>query len=236
MDNKKRTTLSVPSEKEITELYKRIQRNQSENKLYQKQLDRFFSGSMPTNEVITVCGTPPVLKLLDSKAKKIIINQSDLKNALADRHKGNNSDHTEPHHIDKDEIYKLPEQIRNPVMILIGNKRNDNSLVLITELKNSNGEHLIVPIALDRQNGKVSRITTIYGKKNLGNYFTANLFGILAINKEKADRLCSDIEFQLPKSTYELAIRYDDSIAYSFDYVKRPYFETKENEVGSKKK
>ena len=51
-------------------------------------------------------------------------------------------------------------------MILTGNKRNANLLVLITELKSSNGEHLIVPIALDRQNGKVSRITTIYGKKS----------------------------------------------------------------------
>ena len=106
-------------------------------------------------------------------------------------------------------------------------QRNENSIVLVTELKNKAGEHLIVPIALDRQNGKVNRITTIYGKKNLDNYLEANLSNIIALNEKKADNLLSDIGFQLPKSTYEAVIRYDDSIAYSVDNVKHP---VKENQ------
>lgn len=214
------------SEETIIKLSKKIQQNKSENNAYIKQLDRFFNGTMPTNEIINVCSTPNILKLFNSTAKKVVLSQKDLKNAIADN-KSKITGHVEGHEIPKEEIYKLSEAIRNPIMLIRGNKRNVNSVVMLTELVNKKGENIFVPIALDRQNGKISNISTLYGKKNLSNYLNANINNILAINIKKADML-ADRGVQFSKSIYDTVNCYDDSISYTIENVKYPTKERSE--------
>ncbi len=210
----------MPNAEQIKSMYQKMEQNESENNVYKKQLDKYFGGTMPSHEVINVCSTPNVLKLLGSTAKKVVLNQKDLENAVAESKSGSKS-HTEGHDISKEEIYKLSEALRNPIMILKGNKRNQNSVVLITDLTNKDGEKVFVPIALDRQNGKISNISSLYGKKNLSKYISEHLSDILAVNKEKAGML-ADTRDQYSQSIYDTVTRYDDSIAYTTANVKYP--------------
>ena len=174
------------AENDILKMAEKIQQNRSENRVFRKQLDKYFQGKMPSHEVINVCSTPNILKLLNSTAKKVVLNQKDLENAVANSKSGKKS-HTEGHNISKEEIYKLSEALRNPIMVLKGNKRSQNSVILVTDLTNKKGEKVFVPIALDRQNGRISTISSLYGKKNLSKYISEHTSDILAINKEKVD-------------------------------------------------
>lgn len=218
-DNKEKSTITV-DENDILKMSAKIQQNKSENAVFRKQLDKYFSGEMPSHEVINVCSTPNVLKLLNSTAKKVVLNQKDLENAVS-ADKSGNTGHTEGHNISKEELYKLSDEIRNPIMILKGNERNKNSVVLITDMVNKNGENVFVPIALDRQNGKISNISTLYGKKNLSKYIAEHKSEILSLNIEKTGML-ADTGVQFSQSIYDTVTCYGNSIAYSTQNVKHP--------------
>lgn len=214
-----KSTITV-DEDDILRMSAKIQQNKSENTAYHKQLDTFFNGNMPSHKIINVCSTPNVLKLLHSTAKKIVLNQKDLENAISSK-KTKNGEHTEGHNISKEEIYKLSDEIRNPIMILKGNERNKNSVVLITNIVNQNNERVFVPISLDRQNGKISNISTLYGKKNLSNYISQHMHEILSLNIEKTG-LLADTGVQFSQSIYDTVTCYDNSISYSMQNVKIP--------------
>lgn len=175
---------------------------------------------MPTHEVINVCSTPNILKILSSKARKIVISQKDLRNSIISK-ENKTKGHTEGHEIPKQEIYKLSKAIRNPIMVLKGNKRNENSVIILTELLNKDGDNIFVPISLDRHNGKISDISTMYGKKNLSSYLLNNMSKILAVNIKKAD-MFANIGNQYSKSIYDTVNCFDDSIAYTIKNVKYP--------------
>jgi len=214
----------VTDEDKILEMAAKIERNKVEDKKYQEQYSRFLKGEMSSNEFLNVGSNPNVIKILsqfniNSKAKIIKLNQSDLKNALlqvGDKTKK----HTDGHAIPQEELFKLSQEIREPVMVLRGHNKNPDSIVLITEMKNDEGKNVLVPISLNRENGVVNRITTIFSKNNVINYINSNKEGVLAINKEKVDKLITDIGFQSPKSS---VIYFDNSIAYTTENVTKVY-------------
>ena len=196
----------------------KIQQNKSENRVFRNQLDKFFSGQMSSNEIINVCSTPYILKELGSTAKKIVLKQKDLTNAVSNL-ETQKRNHTKGHMIDSEEIYKLSDAIRTPILVLKGNSRNENSVVLVTDLINKYGENVLVPISLDRQGGKISNIASIYGKKNLTNYLTEHSSEILAINTKKVGVL-ANTGVQFSQFINDTVTYYDDSIAYSTANVK----------------
>ncbi len=185
---------------------------------------------MKPHEIINVCGTPNILKLADSKARKVVLNQNELKNALAFS-SSKNKKHSDYHPIPKQELYKLSEAIRAPIVMLKGNQINTDSVVLITEMKNYDGENVFVPIALDRQKGKISNISSIYGKKNIKKYLENNSDKILAINIKKVG-LLADTENQYFQSINDTVAYIDNSIAYSLKNVKYPEPKSPKN-IGS---
>ncbi len=77
-----------------------------------------------------------------------------------------------------------------------------------------------MPIALDLRSvdSTVNKITSVYGKNNIFNYLNKHSNQILAINKEKADKLFTTIGYQLSKTTS--AIYFTNSIAYTMQNVK----------------
>lgn len=194
-----------------------LAKNKNENFVFKQQLDKYFSNKMLIHEVINVCSTPNILKVLKSNARKLVLRQKDLANALSNN-KVDVKGHTEGHEILKSEIYKLSEAVRNPILVLRGKKRNENSVVLLTEMVDKKGENVFVPIALDRQGNKISNITTLYGKKNLADYLERNKKDILALNEKNAEILFKKIGFEIPKDM--AVISYDDSIVYTTANVK----------------
>ena len=212
-----KATITV-SEGELLKIASKIEQNKSEDNAFRKQLDKYFNKTMASSEVISVCSTPNILKVLGSEARKVVLNQNELKNAISDI-QAHNKDHTEAHKIERNEIYKLSEAIRSPFLVLKGNPNNPNSVVLLTELINSKGENVFVPISLDRQNGKISKVASMYGKKNLNDYLQRHSDDILAINTKKENFL-ADTGVQFPKSISETVVLFDDSIAYFTGNVK----------------
>ena len=203
---------------ELVKIEGKKRQNESEDALFRKQLDKYFSGSMPSHEVINVCSTPNILKLMGSAARKVVINQNELENSISSS-KSRNKNHTNGHEIEKDELYKLSEAIRSPIVVLRGNKKNENSVVLLTDLVNKSGQNVFVPISLDRQNGKISNIATLYGRKNLSDYLKRYSSEILAVNKEKANTF-ADTEKQFLKSINDTVVRFDNCITYTTANVK----------------
>lgn len=210
---KEKTTLSAD------ELLEKLHQNQREDSSYRDQVERYLNGTMPSYERFNLGSNPNILKLLESQAESVVLNQSDLKNALSDKNV-KTKNHTEGHEIPVSELYKLSEEIRNPIMVLKGSPKNPDSIVMITELKNKDGANIIAPIALDRQNGTVNKITSLYGKDDIARYLQHHESDILAVNIEKAEKLYRDIGFQLPK--LDTVLCFDNSIAYSTQNVKYP--------------
>lgn len=202
----------------------KIKQNEIEDKKYKEQYERYLKGELHSHEYLNIGSNPNVIKILshfniNSKAKIIKLNQSDLKNALLLTGEKTKK-HTDGHSIPAEELYHLPKEIREPVMVLKGHNKNPDSIVLVTELKSNDEKRVLVPISLNRENGEVNRITTIFSKKNITNYIQNNINIILAFNKEKADKLLTDTEFQSLKSS---VICFDDSIAYTLDNVNYPF-------------
>ena len=214
-----------------------------EDRNFSKQLDRFIRGTLPSSKLIDVCDTPNILKIVGSTAPKVILKQSDLKNAIG---KKDSRNHSEIHNISTSVLRKIPKEIRNPIMVLQGRKNNTDSVVLITELQSEEKKNIILPISLNRNNGKINKLITIYDKNDIIQYLNIHKNEILAINIKKADNLFSSKGLQLsellsdtvirntvnasfgdkglqsPKSISDTIIYYDDSIAYSLKNVKYP--------------
>ena len=215
--DKEKSTLTV-DESDILAMSEKIRQNQEEDRAFAEQLDSFLQEKMPAYERFHLGDTPNILKIIGSQASELVVNQNEIKNAMADKSEGLRS-HSEGHEISVENIMRLTEKIRNPILVLRGNAKNPNSVVLLTELQDKQGHKVIAPISLNRENGHVDRIASLYGKENIEHYLQIHCDEILAVNTEKADQLYKDIGFQLP--TLNTVICFDNSIAYSTANVKR---------------
>ena len=209
----------VSDEEKILEMAAKIEQNKEEDSKYVEQVKRYLDGKMPAYERFCLGSNPNVLKLLGSQAESVVLNQSDVKNALADN-ANRTSKHSEGHEIPSENLYQLSKEIRNPIMILNGSK-NTQSIVMLTELKNKENLNIVLSIALDRQNGKVNKITSLYGKNNVSNYVSIHQKDIVALNIEKTEKLYRDIGYQLPK--LDTVFCFDNSIAYTTENVTKIY-------------
>ena len=218
-----KSTITV-DEDDLIAFAKKIERNNSEDKNFAVKIDDYLSGKLPPNEVLRIGTTPNCIRATGAKAIPLVITQSVLANSMEniEASKTASIKHSEQHDIQVDVIKSLPKLMRNPIMIIKG--KLPDTIVLLSEAKNKEGQNIVVPMILDvkGQNGRVNRVTTIHGKKNLENYLNKVIesSSIMAINKTKADKLFSDIGIQSPKST--TIICFDNSISYSMHNVKIP--------------
>lgn len=205
-----KTTLTV-DEEDILQQYKFT------DDLFSLQIDKFAKGNMKVYEVISLGATPNILHLLGAESKELTMKQSVLRNSIlpeSDHTKGHSSGHEIPLEI----LKKLPEALRSPILIVNG--QHPKTLIAITDLKNNQGKYIIVPIALDLRSvdSTANKITSVYGKNNILSYLNKHSNQILAINKEKADKLFTTIGYQLSKTTS--AIYFNNSISYTMQNVK----------------
>ena len=195
----------------------KISRNEQEDIAFAEQIDRFVKGQIPHFETVSLGHTPPILKYLGAKSEIITIKQNVLRNSLAASNSAANH-HSQGHDIPLNTLKQLTEAIRNPIAVLNG--QHSGTLVVLTELKNKDDRNIIVPISLDLRStsSTVNKVTSVYGKDNLLQYLTRHTNDIIAVHKEKAEKLFTTIGYQLPQTTS--AFCFDDSIAYTDKNVK----------------
>ena len=218
MNDKNKSTITV-DEDDILKMSEKIRQNLLDDKNFSEQVDIFAAGKMPVFETLSLGSTPNALYLVGAHARTLTMKQNVLRNSTLDESQRANR-HLSGHDIPIETIKKLPEHLRNPILILSG--QHPQTVVVVTELKNKENNNIIVPVALDLRStdSTVNKVTTVYGKDNINKYLNHHKEQILAYNKEKTDSLFTTIGFQLPKTTS--AICFDNSIAYSTQNVKPP--------------
>ena len=137
------------------------------------------------------------------------------------------------HDLSKEIMERLPQELRNPVMILRGS--HDNSLVAVTEMRDRNNKEILTAVSLSEQQSfrEVNRVSSAYGKNNMFNYLKVQIEqgNLLAANKEKADKMLHSLGLQLPQEN--TFISFDNSIAYTTENVKYPEEKKYELKYGS---
>lgn len=185
---------------------------------YLAQIEKYYQGNLDRTQPLVVGKTTNALALAGADRNlDIIINPRTL-----DKCTGSPDTIYHGHSLERGILEQLPAQLRNPVMIFKNTDRN--SLVAITDLKDSAGHGVMIAVALEQKSKRhiVNRISSIYGKDRIFNYINnqISLNNLVAANKTKADIMLQSRGLQLPKE--ETYISYNDSIIYSLDNVKYP--------------
>lgn len=205
---------------------KNIVVNHNEDLEFAQKISEFLNNNNCNTQPLRVGHTPFSLIICGANANlEIGISPETIIKCMS-----NSNDHYHGHELTQELIASLPQSIRDPIMIFKGS--HTNSLLLVTELKDKYNKEIVVPIELSSRKARtfINRITSAYGKKNIENYIFNQLQqqNLLAINKEKANKLIQSLGLQLPPE--ESFICYDNSIAYSMKNVKYP-IEKKEDKT-----
>ena len=218
------------SDDEVKKYQNKILLNESENRLFYRNIEEVLSPISKINHPVSVMSNPYIMEILGSKASKIVVDPSVLRNSNAKHNKGND-EHTQGHEIMKNEFKKIPQSIREPIMVLKGNANNPNSVVCITEMQNVRKHNVIAAISLDRNRNesKISFIASLYSKEKdlggnirinkIGNYIKTHAGEIIAVDIKKAQSLCNGMGVQFPRLNIGIPC-FDNSIAYTTENVK----------------
>ena len=161
-----------------------------QKKSLKEQINLFEKGEMPNYEKFYLGKTPDVLINAGAKNYKLVMSQS-VYNKI-----------TSEHHLSKESIMNLYDEMKNPLFVLKGSV--ENSLVEILSLKDYRGREILVSLAIKSKERdlSVTSISSAYGKKGLDSYLKNHIDDIIGVaNKEKTAQWLKDRGLQLPKLT-----------------------------------
>ncbi len=170
------------------------------DKVYLEQIEKFYSKKLRSYQIIEVVDTPEYLQNLGAKALPIVIKQKTIAKCIREPH-GSRSAHS----LDRKMIESLPEQIRNPIIVVEEKQRN--SFALISDYKNKIGDHMLVAVKMNEtvQNMIVNEVISFYGRQNLNIYLGKhNPSEVHIIDKNKAKQIASLHGLQLPTTLQSL--------------------------------
>lgn len=168
------------------------------SKSFSEQIDACISKTLKKGEVIYVGDTTAPMLAIGAEKRPVIVTQETINKAYRKE-----SAKKHGHELTKDMIKRIPEQLKDPIMIL-KSETAKNSLVVVTEIKNKNNENVIVALHLNKQEKYqlVNRIASAYGKNNVEGFIYDQVFlnnNLLYYNKNKANRLLRSFRLQLPE-------------------------------------
>lgn len=210
---------------ELSETEKaKIRQNEQEELLFRKNLHSLINGDRKLASKPLVIGkTPYSLAICGANSNLLLtINKKVINKALRPEVRDENGKLVGKtgHGLSEDNIIQALNEIKNPAMIFKGS--HDNSLLVITNIKDINNRNIVVAVELNKKEGfeTVNQILSPYGRDNLSEYIEKNIDNgnLIAINKEKANEMLHSIEkWYLKENTF---ISFDNSIAYSMANVK----------------
>ena len=210
-----KSTLTV-DEKDILRMADTIRQNRIEDQMFAINLDRFLDSGTKSSEYIFVCKTSNALAISGADQNlDVVIAPRTIAKCMADPEMRYHD-----HGLTRDILQRIPEELRNPIMIFQGSK--NSSLVVITRLKDNKNRGVMVAVSLSEtgRRNEVNRISSVYGKDNINNYIRNQMeYGnLIAVNKKEAKIMLQSAGLQLPlEETY---LNFNDSIAYTTQNVK----------------
>lgn len=175
----------------------------SDDDSFAMQIEKVLNGTFPRYSALKVCDTPKILINVGCEPLPMLYTQRHLKNAL----KAKNYKHNEYHGLTIENMKKIPELVREPVLIFDSLSKQD-TIVLVTNELDIDNAPIIVSIKPNGQgvyeisNTNSNFITSIYGKDNgFKDYIdeAINKNKLLFFDKEKSQQLFSVLQLQLPQ-------------------------------------
>ncbi len=203
----------------------------SNNRPFAEQFADYKAGKMRPTDLFYLNNTSEYLQAAGLANEPIVMAQSVVtkaqRKATVDTH---------GHELSDDVILKLPEMIEKPVLLL----KSDtvpNSAVVVTAVADSSGSPVIVALHLSRNNGfdVVTRIASLYGKKNSRNFIADQLLrgNLIGYSKKEANRLLHRDGLQLPRRN--TAVDFDTiSVAQDTDGVNNYSMQNSAEDAGEK--
>lgn len=188
-------------------LAKKAKQREQERNRFSNEVDSVLEGTYGRYDALKVCDTPDILSAVGCRKLPMLYTQKHLKNAIG--MKVNSKDHI--HNLTIEQIKKLPEMLRDPIMVMDSISRDD-SLVVVTE-QLDNVQHPIIVIVRPHGVGvyevnplDTNFITSVYAKDNIYNFISneINEGKVLYWNKNKSQALFSVLQLQLPQGLNNL--------------------------------
>ena len=120
-----------------------------QDEFYRKQIDGAFDGSLPSGRKITLGETPEIIQQYGANAREMTMTQTVARKIayptgyLGLKH---------GHNLGMSALKNLPQQLRDPIAILKNpqpNASGADSVIILTEWNDKNGNPIVVPIQLD---------------------------------------------------------------------------------------
>ncbi|WP_149554547.1 hypothetical protein [Treponema pectinovorum] len=152
-----------------------FQFNEDDSKKFIEKVDEWQKDSSNPRKLIVVGNIPPIMKMIGIADKPIEVEQATLNKILRDNPLY--PDDKQGHKLSITDIYEIPAQLADPVMIFKSRTRED-SFVFFTERKDSENRSILIPLAVNKQKGriKINEITSMYGKDNEIDFVSINVY------------------------------------------------------------
>ncbi len=125
------------------------------------------------------------------------------------------------HGLTEEQLYSALMNVKEPVMVLKGNR--ENSLVVVTEYPDDKSRPIVVSVVLDKKSGRtrINNVSSVYGRDKFEEYLGHQIQAdnILAFDNKKAEPLLQPIGKWYPKRGEVFS--YNATIAYSMESVKK---------------
>lgn len=170
---------------------------------FDKQVDKAIQGKLDRYNALFVCHTPQLLLDLGFKQLPMLYTKKHLKNAIAPK----SSKNVHKHGLAVRQIKRLPDMLKEPVMVF-RSKTEKDSIVAVTNELNRNKAPVVIAV---KMNGKgvynnkeqpSNFVTSVYGKNNNFLSFILDAFDtkkMLYVDIAKSQRLLSVLRLQLPQ-------------------------------------
>lgn len=188
---------------------------------FSQAIDDFLEGKINSSDHIFVCPTTEVMKVCGADDLDVMIYQNTIRKILSNDF----IKFEHPHNLSPEDLKQLPTQLQNPIMVFKGS--HQGSIVLVTDLFNNNSEQIIISCELDSGSewNKINRITSMYGKENIGNYLNTQIKkdNLIGCQKNIANQMLHSVGLCLPsENTF---IDYTDIIPNFDKNVNKKIFE-----------
>lgn len=151
-----------------------FQFNEEDTRKFIRKVDEWQKDNTNPRKLIVVGNIPPVMKVLGIAENLIEIEHSTLDKIV--RENPLYPDDKQGHELSIDDIYAIPSQLADPVMVFKSRTRDD-SYVFFTERKDNNGNSILIPMAANKKEGRIviNKITSMYGKDNEIGFVKTNI-------------------------------------------------------------
>ncbi len=148
--------------------------DEEDSKKFIEHIDKWQKDNTNPAKLIVVGKVTPVMKILGISERLIEVEQGTLDKMLRDEPLYPND--KQGHKLSVDDIYAIPSQLADPVMVFKSRTRDD-SYVFFTERKDSKNHSILIPLVVDKRKGKlvIHEITSMYGKDNEINFVKTNI-------------------------------------------------------------